>query len=161
MSDFDDDDGPEQTTQRRGSITGRVYVHHGCGGQTRVSGGDYTHICDPFWPCTATFCCQCSGFVSLAEVSWADTGELISAYRRRMRAETPALLKVWRFGGGLLAGGALGALVGFLVALAARVPANRSVGFVVIGALVGACLIYLVGTMLLNRLLDIDYRRMP
>ncbi|MCI0462819.1 MAG: hypothetical protein L0Z62_38220 [Gemmataceae bacterium] len=158
MNDFDDDD--EGASPRHRTVTGRVYVHHACGGQTRVSGGDYTHICDPFWPCTGTFCCQCAGFVPLGTVSWADTGEVISAYRRRMRAETPGLLKVWRFGGGLLAGGALGALVGLLIALAARVPANRSAGFVIIGALVGALVIYVAGTMLLNRLLDIDYRRM-
>jgi hypothetical protein len=159
MNDFDEDDGPEQAARRHASITGRVYVHHGCGGQTRVSGGDYTHICDPFWPCTGTFCCGCSNFVPLGEVSWTDTGETVSAYRRRMRAETPAVVKVWRFGGGLVVGAALGVLIGFLVALAARVPRDRSTGFIIVGALVGAFLVYYLGTVLLNRLLGIDYRR--
>src|SRR5579884_1737289 len=92
MADFDDDDddrGPD--IRRRPSTRGRVYVHRRCGGMTEVSGGDYTHICDPFRPCTGTYCCRCAGFVSLDDVFWADTEEPISEYRVRLREETPAL----------------------------------------------------------------------
>ena len=53
MSRFDDEDNEEEEYEdRRGRAPdGRVYVHRTCGGQIKVTGGDYTHICDPFWPC--------------------------------------------------------------------------------------------------------------
>ncbi|HYT92789.1 MAG TPA: hypothetical protein VEL76_28995 [Gemmataceae bacterium] len=151
----------ERFLQRGGPApTGRVYHHSRCGGETRVSGGDYTHICDPFWPCTGTFCCGCSNFVPLHEVIWLDTEEVISDYRRRMRAETPGFLKAWRFGVGFLVGGAVGALLGLLIALIAQARAGRMVGFVAVGGLLGAVLCYVIGTIILNRAMGVDYRRM-
>src|SRR4051812_10389467 len=108
MSDFDfkneDQDQEDRPPSSRRTPSGRVYVHDRCGGQTRVSGGDYTHLCDPFWPCTGTYCCGCRAFVSLGEVCWADTEEPISAYRRRLRRQTPGLIQAWRYGVGLLPG---------------------------------------------------------
>ena len=160
MDDFQNEDGPEQVDQRRRIPTGRVYVHTRCGGQTRVSGGDYTHICDPFWPCTSTYCCQCTGFVPLSKVRWADTGEAVSDYRSRLRAETPGLLKAWRFGVGFLIGGAIGVLIGLLIAILSRVPQNRISSFALVSGLVGALVCYLLGTVILNRVFRIDYRRM-
>ncbi len=160
MSDFHDDDDPEQLNPRRGTPTGRVYIHTRCGGQTRVSGGDYSHICDPFWPCTSTYCCQCAGFAPLSEVCWADTEETVSEYRSRMRAETPGLLRAWRYGLGFLVGGAVGAVGGLLVTLVAQVPRNRAGTFALVGGLIGALLFYVLGTVILNRALGIDYRRM-
>jgi hypothetical protein len=160
MSDFQDDDDPECSSHKHGVPTGRVYVHTGCGGQTEVSGGDFTHICDPFWPCTSTYCCQCAGFAPLSEVRWTNTGEPVSEYRRRLRANTPGLLKVWRYGLGFLLGGAVGAGVGLLVGLIAGAPQNRIGSFALVGGLVGALVCYLLGTVILNRLFAIDYRRM-
>jgi hypothetical protein len=161
VSTDDDYDDRERFVRRGGpSPTGRVYVHERCGGQTHVSGGDYTHICDPFWPCTSTYCCGCSGFVSLREVAWADTREVIADYRSRMRAETPALLKAWRYGLGFLIGGAVGMLLGLVIALIARAPGSRMVAIVLVAGLIVGALCYLVGTVILNRALGIDYRRM-
>ncbi len=139
---------------------GRMYLHTRCGSRTRVSGGDYTHICDPFWPCTSTYCCKCAGFAPLTEVVWADTGETVAAYRRRLAAETPGLLKIWRAGGGFLVGAALGAGIALLVALVAQVQRQQLVGIVSGGAAVGALVCYFVGTIILNRVHGIDYRRM-
>ena len=42
------DDDDEASYRHDDVSAGRVYVHTHCGGQTRVSGGDFTHICDPF-----------------------------------------------------------------------------------------------------------------
>jgi hypothetical protein len=155
------DDDDEDDDEISGDVfAGRVYVHTRCGGQTRVSGGDYAHICDPFWPCTSTYCCTCSGFAPLHEVRWADTDEPVSEYRRRLRAETPGLIKAWRYGVGFLFGGAIGALVGLLVWLSAQAPRDKIGPFAGIGGLVGAFVCYILGTMILNRALGIDYRRM-
>ena len=33
-----------------------------------------------------TDCCRCGDFVPLDDVRWADTGEIISAYRQRVKA---------------------------------------------------------------------------
>src|SRR4051812_6641344 len=71
MSDFEDDDGPERPRQQHGTPTERVYVHTRCGGQTRVSGRDFTHITDPFWACTSTYCCTCAGFAPFRFGHWA------------------------------------------------------------------------------------------
>jgi hypothetical protein len=160
MKDFDDEDVPRRSVRKR-TPNGRVYVHRRCGGHTKVSGGDYTHICDPFWPCTSTYCCQCSGFAPLSEVRWADTGETVAAYRRRVRSETPAMIQVWRYGVGLVPGGLAGAILGLLVALLTDAPNKSLAGFAIIGGLIGAFLIYLLGTILLNKAFDVDYRRMP
>jgi hypothetical protein len=157
MSDFDDE--RQQGRPRRAAPDGRVYVHSRCGGQTHVSGGDYTHICDPFWPCTGTYCCTCSTFVPLNSVSWADTGETITAYRSRMRAETPGPVLAWRYGLGLLPGALLGVAIGLLIALLARVSQARMTGFAIVGGIVGALLLYVIGTVILNRAFDVDYRR--
>jgi hypothetical protein len=126
---------------------------------TEVSGGDFTHICDPFWPCTGTYCCQCAGFVPLDEVRWEDTDELITRFRRRLRKATPGLLKVWRYGLGLVPGGVVGAGFGLLTALAGRMPDKSVAGVTVLGGLVGALLIYVAGTMIFNSIFGIDYRR--
>jgi hypothetical protein len=160
MSDFQDDEDPGRFVKRRGTPTGRVYVHTRCGGQTEVSGGDYTHICDPFWPCTGTYCCQCAGFAPLSEVKWVDTGESVAKYRSRLRAETPGLVKAWRYGLGFLAGGAVGCLCGLLVALFAQAPEKRMGVFALVGGLIGAVVCYSLGALILNRVYDIDYRRM-
>jgi hypothetical protein len=158
VSDLHEDDA--ERFMRASTPDGRVYVHTRCGGQTRVSGGDYTHICDPFWPCTGTWCCTCSGVAPLTEVRWVDTGEPVSDYRSRMRKETPALLQVWRFGGGLLAGGGVGALIGVLVSFLAWTPEARIGWFALVGGLIGAVVCYFIGTIILNSLFGIDYRRM-
>jgi hypothetical protein len=160
MSDFDFEDDPGRSARHRGAPTGRVYLHTRCGGQTRVSGGDYTHICDPFWPCTSTYCCECAGFAPLTEVRWADTGETVADYRSRLRRETPGLIQTWRYGVGLLAGGVVGAVASLLTAIVADVAQNRRVGFAIVGGLVGALVLYLLGTVVLNRVFGVDYRRM-
>jgi hypothetical protein len=150
-----------------GPITpaGRVYVHTRCGGATRVSGRDYRHVCDPFWPCTSTYCCTCADFAPLNQVQWADTGETVADYRRRVARQTPLLPRAWRCGMGFLVGAALGAPLGLAVALivqsmqrGANAPA-LSTGALVGGAL-GALLCYFVGTLVLNRIFGIEYRRM-
>jgi len=164
MSEWDEDDDFEDDRRppvRRGRTpTGRVYVHRGCGGQTRASGGDYTHICDPFWPCTGTYCCGCRTFVPLSQVRWVDTGEPVSAYRRRVRAETPVLLQAWRYRLALLPGGGVGAVVGLVFSLAAGFNPQGLAIVALVGALVGALIVYFAGTFILNRIFDVDYRRM-
>jgi hypothetical protein len=160
MRDYEDEDEErEELEDEEETPNGRTYVHRGCGGATHVSGGDYTHICDPFWPCTSTFCCGCNSFVPLDDVAWANTGEKISKYRSRMRSETPGALKAWRFGVGFLIGGAIGVGVGLLCAVLANMPRQRTTGFLIVGGLVGAFVVYLIGTMILNRVYGIDYRR--
>jgi hypothetical protein len=158
MRDHDEND-PDRF-RIRGTPTARVYVHRRCGEMTQVSGGDYSHICDPFWPCTATFCCGCNGMVPLSDVRWEDTGEPISDYRRRLRSKTPGLVQAWRFGLGFAAGAAIGSGIGLLIGLAGATLQNL-IRFVVAGGVIGAVVVYLVGTMILNRVFDIDYRRMP
>lgn len=158
MSDSYEEDEP--VIRRRQAPNARVYVHDRCGGSTQVSGGDYTHICDPFRPCTGTYCCTCADFAPLHEVEWADTGERISDYRRRLREETPSLLRAWRYGLGALVGAAGGAVFGLLLAIVAQTSRSSIALFPLVAALIGAIACYFIGIMVLNRKYDIDYRKM-
>jgi hypothetical protein len=97
--------------------------------------------------------------VPLSSVSWADTGETITAFRSRMRAETPGPILAWRYGLGLLPGGLLGVALGLLIALLARVAQSRMTGFAIVGGIAGAILSYAIGTAILNRAFNVDYRR--
>jgi hypothetical protein len=154
IEDYDDlPDFPE-------TPTGRTYVHKKCRGETHVSGGDFSHICDPIWPCTGTFCCTCNGFAPLREVRWADTGEPVSDYRNRLLRKTPMALKLWRFGGGFLAGGAVGAGIAMIIAALGNVPADKLGGHGLIGGLIGAVLVYFIGSAILSAVYKIDYCRM-
>lgn len=152
--------GREEPVQERRTPTRRVYVHTSCDGETCVAGLDYIHICDPFWPCERTYCCTCARMVPLSEVYWADTRERISEYRKRLRSQTPATLKAWRYGLGFVAGAAFGAGVGLLVSMMDQAPQNRADGYMLVGGLVGGIVCYILGTLLLNRRFGIHYRRM-
>jgi hypothetical protein len=160
MSDFPDDDDPERYSPDRATPTGRVYVHERCGGETHVSGRDFTHICDPFWLCTGTYCCTCAGFAPLREFYWVETEEPLSEYRSRLRAATPGPLKAWRYGLGFLTGGACGTVAGLLTALIVHVARNRIGEFTVFGGLIGAFACHILGTRILNRMCGVEYRRM-
>jgi len=159
--DEEEDDEPRRPSSiRRRPRTQRVYVHQTCGGQTRISGFQFTHLCDPFWPCTGTYCCTCADYAALDEVSWTDTGEALDKFRSRMRRRTPALLQIWRFGVGFLVGGVLGAAAGLVLAVARHAARKDYAGYGTVGAMLGAVAVYLLGTILLNLLLDVNYRRM-
>jgi hypothetical protein len=69
-----------------------------------------------------TICCGCKRAVPIREVAWADTGENVAAYRRRLRVATPLVRRL--FFGSL--GSVVGALAGFLCGYAG--------GFLMIGS---------------------------
>jgi hypothetical protein len=75
----------------------RAYRHSACGSTTVVSGDDYVLLECPFRPVSGTFCCGCKRFVPLDEVKWADSGETIAAYRKRVASTVPFWRKVYLF----------------------------------------------------------------
>jgi hypothetical protein len=155
---------PQQPQQKRVKPpTSRSYHHRPCirkpqGTETVVSGHDYTHICDPFWPCSSTYCCGCSDFVSLDSVVWTDTGETVAAYRKRLRAATPRFVRLWRTGLGFFLGAALGAI---LCKLLLRGDDIRELAnfLLVLFVAVGGAFTYIAGILILNKTYGIDYRR--
>jgi hypothetical protein len=92
----------------------RPYIHDRCGQVTVVSGNDFTRLVNPFTFVSQTYCVGCQGFASLRSVAWADTGESIAAYRRRLRGEAPQSLKLVGWFLGPLAALLLGAGIGWL-----------------------------------------------
>ena len=150
----------EPRSARRRTPTSRVYVHRHCGTETIVGDSAFRHICDPFWPCTGTYCCQCDDYSPLHHVRWADTEERISDFRQRMRENTPALVKVWRYGGGLIVGGLIGSAPAILAAVLTRFPWQSLICVGIAGMTIGAIATYLLGTLLLNIAFGIDYCRM-
>jgi hypothetical protein len=100
---------------RRKAPDSRPYVHERCGQVTLVSGDDFSRLANPFTFVSQTYCVACGAFVSLRSVAWADTGESIAAYRRRLRAEAPLSVKLAGWLLGPLAGLLIGAGVGWLI----------------------------------------------
>ena len=74
---------------------GRIYLHEVCGHLTRIRGKDMIALCDPFQHVSSTVCSGCKKRDDVSRFRWRDTGESISAFRRRMRDECPVLCKLW------------------------------------------------------------------
>src|SRR5262249_28041552 len=69
----------------KGPPVSRAYEHRSCHAVTVASGDDLVRLECPFRPLDETYCCRCQDFVPLDDVRWADSGEVISAYRRRLK----------------------------------------------------------------------------
>jgi hypothetical protein len=92
------------------SPTARVYRHQTCGSLTEISGHNFLRLANPYAVVGETICCGCGTAVPIRDVAWADTGENVAAYRRRLRAAM-ALGRRLFFGS---LGPVVGALAGFL-----------------------------------------------
>lgn len=158
---YEDDDDDLDDEDELPPLDGesRPYVHTGCGEGTVVSGGDYSHICNPFRICTGTFCCGCQGFVSLDSVVWADTGEKVSKFRARMRTLTPLPVKLWLWGPGLLPGAVVGAPIGLLLGFLFKWDMKGTILATLACAAVVGILVYLVIGAILKSVFGIDYTR--
>jgi hypothetical protein len=153
--DHDDDDSHDRAPAPLDG-TSRPYVHDGCGTCTVVSGSDYSHICNPFWPCSGTYCCGCQGFVPLNSVVWEDTGEPVSEFRRRMMSLTPIYVKLWAFGPGFLPGALVGGLGGFGLA---HMLQKKIEWWTIVGASIGGLAVYLIGLAILFMIAGVNYTR--
>jgi hypothetical protein len=151
--------GKDGKRKRLPPLTGhsRPYVHDLCDTTTVVSGGDYAHICNPFWPCTSTYCCGCGGFVSLSSVFWRDTGEPVSEFRSRMMSLTPLYIKLWVFLFGFIPGALLGAPVG--AGLAFIKNPGGLITWIAVGAVIGSVSVYFIGLIVLFSIGGIGYTR--
>ena len=87
---------------------GRVYVHKTCGGETRITEQHFAGLCNPFEPCSGTICAACGMIDSTKGFNWADTGELVSEYRKRLRREASGVAMLWAY----LLSPAIGAAIG-------------------------------------------------
>jgi hypothetical protein len=101
----------------QGPPTGRVYRHQECGSLTQISGRNFLRLANPFAVVGETICCGCGRAVPIRQVAWADTGENVAAYRRRLRAAMPLGRRLFFAALGLV----VGALTGFLCGYAGGV----------------------------------------
>src|SRR5262249_8055114 len=69
----------------KGPPVSRQDEHKSYHAATVGSGGDRVRVQGAFRPLDGTYCGRCQTFVGLGDVRWADTGETISAYRRRLK----------------------------------------------------------------------------
>ena len=77
------------------SPTARAYVHRDCQKMTVVDGEEYEGLCHPYLGLVPTTrCVHCDKQGPLRDFAWADTGESIADYRRRIRAAVPAHWRV-------------------------------------------------------------------
>lgn len=89
----------------------RPYRHVACGGVTMAEGKTFQIICDPLMPLVQIDCDQCEAEIKLKDLAWADTGETLSDYRRRLRETLPGFVRAWAMGMGFAIGGIIGAIV--------------------------------------------------
>src|SRR5262245_39389455 len=105
-----DADSPERSAElQAGPPAERVYVHRTCGTLTEVSGYDFQRLTNPFTMVPGTICVGCGRAVPIRQVEWADSGENVAAYRRRLRAAMPLVRRLFFHG----LGPTVGALVGY------------------------------------------------
>jgi hypothetical protein len=145
----------DETDNQRGEVPldSRPYVHESCGQVTVVSGDDFSRLANPFAVVTGTYCVSCQAMVNLGTVSWADTQEPISKYRRRLRAEAPLSLKLFGWVIGPLGSAALGAGIGWLF------TPNQSKGPIIGGVMAFLLTIGFLMPVLASLVWGIDYRR--
>jgi hypothetical protein len=67
----------------------RDYIHSSCGNVTSINETVLDAICDPFYSTQGTICSACARPFPLDEFAWADTGENIEAYRKRLKSFVP------------------------------------------------------------------------
>jgi hypothetical protein len=155
-----DDDRPRRKPRRKGlrdaaDADSRVYIHDACGGETEVSGDDFARLANPFAWVSQTYCASCSSFAGLGRFCWADTGEDVPSYRRRLRRRAPLSLKLWAWVFGPLLGMAIGAAIGWFAA------SKGPVAGAVAGGLTGALFFpLLIVPYLAKWVWGIDCRRM-
>jgi hypothetical protein len=68
-----------------GPPVSRAYEHISCRGITVASGDDLVRLETPFRPLDETYCSRCAHYVTLDQVRWADSGEVVTDYRRRVK----------------------------------------------------------------------------
>jgi len=62
----------------------RAYRHFGCGCETAAAGDALVLLECPFRPVDSTLCAGCGEYAPLDQVTWSDSGEIISEYRTRV-----------------------------------------------------------------------------
>lgn len=140
---------------------GRYYEHRGCGVQTGVTEEHFDAMADPFHRVVSSWCHGCNDFVPIGELRWADTGEDMVKYRKRLWQATPPVLRAWRLGLGAGVGGLVAALLGAgIAALVSGFPPT-----VFVAALFAAIGGGILNQMVVNRLMTrhvfkVDYLAM-
>jgi hypothetical protein len=135
--------------------TARAYRHL-CGAVTQVSDGILAAICNPYGPGGGTECSGCEKLQGFNTFVWADTGEPIDAYRRRLKAALPPSTRRDRLMGriALVAMPFIGLAVGLPFIGPKDITLLAPIGGMGLGLVVGT----VVGLCLLRRS-RIDFRR--
>lgn len=70
---------------REGDLNRRVYQHDRCGKNTEVTNEHLRAIYDPYKDVRRTYCVICKDYYPLDEFKWVETGETLSAFRKRLK----------------------------------------------------------------------------
>ena len=147
---------PDQVGFTRRERDSRVYVHDKCGQATRIDQGDFVQIANPFAIVSATICAHC-GIVGTGSVAWEDTGEKISDYRSRMARLCPWWLTWSPIILPILLGG-IGLVGGIVTAQGLAYDQMVTLVYVIIGAIFGFAVGWLVRPMLAEALLRTSFK---
>lgn len=117
---------------------GRIYIHKKCGESTCIAEGDFAGLCNPFEACLGTICATCGRPDALKNFKWADTGESVVAYRKRLYDASPPFYRLWTYAISPLLGVILGGTI------AALFFQKNLVTDFAIGAVVGVPLMFFI-----------------
>ncbi len=137
----------------------RSYRHRECGALTKVGGDRFRELANPFCLMQSIDCKACQfTSIPLRLIEWADTGEDLASYRKRLRAAAPVGRRWFFFCLGPLVGALLGMLSTALISFLMFGRSNL-LGPVLLGGFLWALL---GGRMLTERLMrsvwGLDYR---
>lgn len=150
--------------------TERVYLHTRCGSLTQIGGHNFLRLANPFTTVSETICCGCGRAVPIRQVEWADSGENLKAYRRRLRAATPLGRRLFFRSLGPIVGAAVGFLCGFAGGLLMIGPVGNRPWWLQDSGLIGGGVTAFAGCLfgaqllpapIMKALWGLDYRGEP
>lgn len=161
--DDDDDDDDEESRFPRKYLKqrpkGRSYLHDDCGGETHVKGNDFYNLSHPMVPVTKMRCHGCRRWVELDEIKWADTGERLTDFRRRVGTYVPIVYVLWVRGGGFVPGAMLGGGIGLAIGVFANLNRDGRIVVALLGAVMLAIAIGVAGRSLMEKIFPLEFRR--
>jgi hypothetical protein len=137
-----------------------VYLHRQCGSLTEISGHNFLRLANPFAVVSETICSGCGKAVPIRQVEWADTGENIAAYRRRLRSAMPLGRRLFFLSLGFVSGAVVGFLCGFAGGLLMIGPVGNRPWWLQESGLIGGGVGAFAGSMLGSQLLPAPLMRM-
>jgi hypothetical protein len=140
--------------------TARAYRHQQCGSLTEISGNDFLRLANPFSVVGQTICCTCQRAIPIRQVTWADTGENVATYRKRLRRAMPLGRRLFFSCLGSIIGAIAGFLCGYLIGFLIIGPVGNRPWWMQASGLIGGTIAAFAGLQFGAQLLPAHMMRL-